>query len=170
MPPRKVHFTKTWSSKHKLKRVWTSLVIMFKLPQKSARFVFVKKAHTVELSFTIFDLKVKVKCGQVWWPILWIFALHLTHPNAHTHYEHTHTHCEHTPGAVGSYLCCGARGAVGDLAQGSHLSRGIEGGESAVHSLPHRHLGYKSDSLYITPRLPICSKYVHWSLFIWIKA
>ncbi len=98
MPPRKVHFTKTWSSKHKLKRVWTSLVIMFKLPQKSARFVFVKKAHTVELSFTIFDLKVKVKCGQVWWPILWIFALHLTHPNAHTHHEHTqilNTH-EHT--------------------------------------------------------------------------
>ncbi len=27
--------------------------------------------------------------------------------------EHTHTHCEHTPGAVGSHLCCGARGAVG---------------------------------------------------------
>ncbi len=26
---------------------------------------------------------------------------------------HTHTHREHTPGAVGSYLCCGARGAVG---------------------------------------------------------
>ncbi len=24
-----------------------------------------------------------------------------------------HTHCEHTPGAVGSHLCCGARGAVG---------------------------------------------------------
>ncbi len=44
----------------------------------------------------------------------------------------------HTPGAVGSHLCqWAARGAVGGrcLAQG-HLSRGIEGGESAAHSLP----------------------------------
>ncbi len=34
-------------------------------------------------------------CGQVWWPILWIFALHLTHPSAHTvvntHIVNTHT-------------------------------------------------------------------------------
>ncbi len=36
-----------------------------------------------------------------------------THPSAHTHREHTHTHREHTPGAVGSHLCCGTRGAVG---------------------------------------------------------
>ncbi len=50
---------------------------------------------------------------------------------------HTHS-CEHTPGAVGSHLCCGPRGAFGGsvLAQG-HLSRGIEGGESAVHSPPY---------------------------------
>ncbi len=82
-----------------------------------------------------------VTYSQVWWPILGIRALHLTHPkcthtavNTHTH---TYTYREHTPGAVGSYLCCGAQGAVGGscLAQG-HLSRGIEGGESAVHSLP----------------------------------
>ncbi len=31
---------------------------------------------------------------------------------AHTH-SSEHTHREHTPGAVGSHLCCGARGAVG---------------------------------------------------------
>ncbi len=30
----------------------------------------------------------------------------------HTH-SSEHTHREHTPGAVGSHLCCGARGAVG---------------------------------------------------------
>ncbi len=50
-------------------------------------------------------------------------------------------------------------------AQGSHLSRGIEGGESAGHSLPPptqcqtqdsnpQLSGYKADSLTIRPRLP----------------
>ncbi len=62
-----------------------------------------------------------------------------THARTHTLTDtrtrtHTHTHT-HTPGAVSSQ-CCGAWGAVGGLvlAQGSHLSRGIEGGESAGHS------------------------------------
>ncbi len=32
----------------------------------------------------------EVTCGQVWWPILWICALHLTHPSAHTQ-QWTHT-------------------------------------------------------------------------------
>ncbi len=51
--------------------------------------------------------------------------------------QRAHTHREHTPGAVGSHLCCGAGEQLGVrcLAQG-HLSRDIEGGESAVHSLP----------------------------------
>ncbi len=65
-------------------------------------------------------------CGQIWWPILGICALHLTHPNAHTQqWTHTHTHTHtHT-------YCCGTRGAVGGLvpcSRASHLSRGIEGG------------------------------------------
>ncbi len=50
-----------------------------------------------------------------------------------------HTHrAVNTPRAVGSHLCCGAREQLGVqcIAQGFHLSRGIEGGESAVHSLP----------------------------------
>ncbi len=34
--------------------------------------------------------------------------------SAHTQ-QWTHTHREHTPGAVGSHLCCVARGAVGGL-------------------------------------------------------
>ncbi len=44
---------------------------------------------------------------------------------------HTAVSSEHAPGAVGSH-CSSARGAIGGscLAQG-HLSRGIEGGESA---------------------------------------
>ncbi len=54
---------------------------------------------------------------------------------------HTHcseqTHHEHTPGAVGSHIAAapGEQLGVWGLAQGSHLSRGIEGGESAgIHS------------------------------------
>ncbi len=72
----------------------------------------------------------EVMCGQVWWPILRICALHLTHPSAHTH-------CEYTPGAVGSHIAAAPREQLGVqcLAQG-HLSRGIEGGESAGYSLP----------------------------------
>ncbi len=48
---------------------------------------------------------------------------------------HTHTHREHTPGAVNSHFCCGTLGEVGGLvlAQGSHLSHGIEGRESTAY-------------------------------------
>ncbi len=74
-----------------------------------------------------------VTYNQVWQPILGIRALHLPIQSAHTRSS------EHTPRAVGSHLCCGSRGAVGDscpyLAQG-HISRGIEGRESAVYSPP----------------------------------
>ncbi len=59
-----------------------------------------------------------------------------THPSAHTQ-QWTHTHSEHTPGAVGSHLCCGVRGAVEGLVPCSRAPCcGIEGGESAEHSLP----------------------------------
>ncbi len=34
--------------------------------------------------------------GQVWWHILRICALPLTHPSAHSHTVNTHTHREHT--------------------------------------------------------------------------
>ncbi len=46
---------------------------------------------------------------------------------------------EHTPGAVGSHVAAPGE-QLGDrcLAQGSHLSRGIEGGESTGYSLPHQ--------------------------------
>ncbi len=56
--------------------------------------------------------------------------------SAHTQ-QWTHTHREHTPGAVGSIYAAatGEQLGVWWLAQG-HLSRGIEDGESAVHSLP----------------------------------
>ncbi len=50
-------------------------------------------------------------CGQVWWPKLRICALHLTHPNAHTH-----SHNAAVPGEQLGVRC---------LAQGSYLSRGV---------------------------------------------
>ncbi len=57
---------------------------------------------------------------QLWWPILGICALSINSSKLHTH----------TPGTVGRHLCSGA------LGDSVHLSRGIENGESAVHSLP----------------------------------
>ncbi len=38
----------------------------------------------------------EVVCGQVWWPILGICALHLTHPRAHTQ-QWTHTRSSRQP-------------------------------------------------------------------------
>ncbi len=57
-----------------------------------------------------------------------MYSLHLTHP------KWTHTRSSGQP-------CYGARGAVGGfgvLLKDTHLSRGIEGGESAGYSLPHQ--------------------------------
>ncbi len=69
---------------------------------------------------------------HVWWPILEIYALHLPIQSAHTHSsEHTHTEqwaaiYAAVPGEQLGFRC---------LAQ-VPLSCGIEGGESAGHSLP----------------------------------
>ncbi len=54
-----------------------------------------------------------------------------THSSEHTHtHTHTHTHREHTPEAEGSHIAAapGEQLGVWCLAQGSHLSHGIEGG------------------------------------------
>ncbi len=93
------------------------------------------------------------------------FVLCIDPSKVHTH-SSEHTHTVNTPGAVGSHLCCGAPEQLGVrcLAQG-HLSRGIEGGESAVHSLPPptilsardsnlQPFDYESNSLTIMPQLP----------------
>ncbi len=101
-----------------------------------------------------------VTYSQVWWPILRICALHLPIQSAHTHSTHKHT------GALGSHLCCGARGAVGGSVPCSRAPRrGIEGGESAVNSVPphlqflptqdsnSQPFDYESDSLTIRPWL-----------------
>ncbi len=80
--------------------------------------IFPIQNYTSDTSWVFPSLKKiesEVTCGQVWWPILGICALHLTHPSAHTHSS------EHTPGAVGSQ-CCGAQGAVGGSVPCSRVS------------------------------------------------
>ncbi len=102
---------------------------------------------------------------QVWWPILEIGPLHLTHPSAHTQQwvVNTHTVNMHPDQWAAIAPAPGEQLGVRCLAQG-HLSHGIEGGESAVHSqsplqsLPDLRFepatfGYKSDSLTIRPWL-----------------
>ncbi len=100
-----------------------------------------------------------VTYGQVWLPILGICALHLTHPKCTHTAVNTHTVNTHPEQWAAIYAAApGEQLGVRCLAQGSHLSRGIEGGESTVHSLPpptipactetrtRDLLGYESDS------------------------
>ncbi len=99
-------------------------------------------------------------CGQVWWPILGICPLHLTHPSAHSQ-QWTHTRSSGQP-------YCGARGAVGGSVPCSRVSPQSWYWRWREHLLftpptdnPCRTwesnlqpLGYKSNSLTIRPRLP----------------
>ncbi len=128
-----------------------------------------KDKETITICINIFVTWRDVAYSQVWWPILWICALQLTHSKcAHTQ-QWTHTHTVNTHPEQWAAIYAAAPGEqlwVRCLAQG-HLSRGIEGGESAVHSLQFPHLqflpardsnsqplDYESDSLTIRPRLP----------------
>ncbi len=67
--------------------------------------------------------------------VVWLSAKYVGICAPHLPIQSAHTHREHTPGAVGSHLCCSTRGAVEGLMPCSRALRGIEGGESAVHSL-----------------------------------
>ncbi len=102
---------------------------------------------------------------QVWWSILEIGALHLTHPSAHTH-------CEHAPGAVGSHYSS-ARGAIGGSVPCSRAPQSWywRWRECCSFTIPTfnpcrtwdsnpQPLDYKSDSLTIRPRLPSSTKRV----------
>ncbi len=105
----------------------------------------------------------EVVCGQVWWPILGICPLHLTHPSAHSQ-QWTHTRSSGQP-------YCGARGAVGGSVPCSRVSPQSWYWRWREHLLftpptdnpcrtwesnlqPLQPLGYKSNSLTIRPRLP----------------
>ncbi len=104
----------------------------------------------------------EVTWGQVWWPILGICVLHLTHSSAHTPWTHTHPEqWAANAAAPGEQL------GVRCLAQGSHLSRGIEGGRERWLFTPPTDNScrtwdsnpqpscYKSDSLTIRPQLTL---------------
>ncbi len=121
---------------------------------------------------------------QVWWPILRICALHLTHPKCTHTAVKIHTHREHTPGAVGSHLCCGARGAVGGSVPCSRAPQSWYWGwrERCTFTPPtynscqtwdsnSQPLGYESDSLTIRPRLPFYIYiyiYTHTHVYIYL--
>ncbi len=97
---------------------------------------------------------------QVWWPILRICALYLTHPKC------THTHSEHTPGAVGSHFMLrrpGSSWGFCALLKGTsvvvlRMERALYIHSPHLQFLPARDsnsqpFDYESDSLTIRPRL-----------------
>ncbi len=110
----------------------------------------------------------EVVCGQVWWPILGICPLHLTHPSAHSQ-QWTHTWSSGQP-------YCGARGAVGGSVPCSRVSPQSWYWRWREHLLftpptdnpcrtwesNRQPLGYKSNSLTIRPRLPGCTAARRW--------
>ncbi len=94
---------------------------------------------------------------RVWWPILRMFALHLI-PSKCTHTVNTHPEqWAANAAAPGDQL------GVRCLAQGSHLSRGIGGGESTGYLLHWQFLQEMrlSTSPYIRPRLPRTTLWTH---------
>ncbi len=67
-------------------------------------------------------LKVKVTYSQVWWPILRIHALHLTHPKCTHTAVNTHTPWTHTLSSGQSFMLQ-RRGAVGGSVPGLRASQ-----------------------------------------------
>ncbi len=126
----------------------------------------------------------EVVCGQVWWPILGICPLHLTHPSAHSQ-QWTHTWSSGQP-------YCSARGAVGGSVPCSRVSPQSWYWRWREHLLftpptynpcrtwesNRQPLGYKSNSLTIRPRLPPNAviffsqkkyHYFEWHMFLFIS-
>ncbi len=112
-------------------------------------------------------------CGQVWWPILGICALHLTHPKCTHTAVNTHTPWKHTRSSGQPFMLRrpGSSWGFDALLKGTSVVV-LKVEESAAHSLPPptipagpetgtRNLwGYESDSLTIRPRLPIKCKHL----------
>ncbi len=132
--------------------------------------------HTIRLvqsTYTVITVWMwRDVCGQVWCPILGIYALLLSYP-VHTKQWVGNMH----PEQLAAFFTV-ARLGVWCLAQEPHLSRGIEGGRerwsftSSAYN-PWRYpvskpwpLGYKSDSITNTcPHSPNISALSHFMFF-----
>ncbi len=111
--------------------------------------------------------KKKVMYCQVWWPILKIGALHLTHPSAHTQQwvVNTHTPWTHTQSSGQPLLQRpGSNWGFGALLKGTSVmvlkvERVLFIHNPHLQSLPVRESnqqpsGYKPNSLTARPQLP----------------
>ncbi len=110
--------------------------------------------------------------SQVWWPILGIRALHLpiqVHTNSSEHKHTVNTHPEQWSAIYAA--APGEQLGVRCLAQGHLPCHVTEGGESAVHSLPHwqslpdrdsnsQPFDYESDSLTLGHDFPQPSPFI----------
>ncbi len=117
-------------------------------------------------------------CGQVWWPILGICALHLTHPSAHTQ-QWTHTWSSGQP----MLWRPGSSWGFGALLKGLtsvvvlKVERALDIHSPHQQSLPDLRLepttfGLQVDSLSIRPRLPplkVSDLKKFW-LFLWTES
>ncbi len=112
----------------------------------------------------VYESESDVTYGQVWWPILWIRALHLNHPKCTHTAVNTHTPWTHTR-SIGQPFMLQRPGSIwgfGALLKGTSVVVLREERVLYIHSphlqfLPARDsnsqpLGYKS--LTIRPRLP----------------
>ncbi len=119
--------------------------------------------RTMSFSFFFFFSWHTTKYGDPYSEfVLCIYPIQSAHTHTHTHtpwtYTHTHTVNTHPEQWAAIYGV-----EFGALLKGTHLSRGIEGGESTGHSLspskipagPRLKLAtFGLDALTIRPRLP----------------
>ncbi len=112
----------------------------------------------------------EVTYSQVWWPILGISALHLSHPKCTHTAVNTHTPWTHTQSSGQPFMLRrpGSSWGFGALLKGTSVVVLKEERALDIHSphlqfLPARDsnsqpLDYKSDSLTIRPQLPLRKK------------
>ncbi len=144
---------------------------MYNCPLLSINWFTINMLCRIQFSiqwFVIKESESDVTYGQVWWPILGICALHLSHPkcthtavNTHTHTPWTHTRSSGQPFMLRRP---GSSWGFGALLKGTsvvvlRVERALYIHSPHLQFLPARDsnsqpLDYESDSLTIRPRLP----------------